>query len=241
MNTTNTTSPAFGGFPGPDFNTGFSAIQEQKPSLQATRMSTTSPAPFTFGSSLGQTAPFSFGNAQNDQGLANKGTFKFGTASTPVANSGFGFVPSNQVPSVRPAFNFGSTAVTTSSTVNPSLFQAAVPAGGIVFGASSPVFGAKNPGNSNPAPTTAAGMSLCPFNFGSSSSQPSSNVFSLTANQATGSTNVPVQNFTSPALNFTYNQPQPAAQPSLQPVAPTFNPSVRPNFNFSKGATPSFT
>jgi hypothetical protein len=208
-------------------------------------MSASSPAPFTFGSSLGQTAPFAFGSVQNDQGLVSKGTFNFGSASTPVANSGFGFVSSNQAPShVAPAFNFGSTAVTTSGTVIPSLFQAGAPASGIVFGAPSSVFGANNPGSSNPAATTAAviaGASASPFNFGSSSSQPSSNMFSFTANQATGSTNVPVQNFTSPASNFTFNQQQPAAQPSLRPVAPTFDPSVRPNFNFSKGETPSFT
>jgi hypothetical protein len=186
-----------------------------------------------------------FGSVQNDQGLANKGTFIFGSASTPVANSGFGFVSSNEVQShVGPAFNFGSNAVTTSSSVIPSLFQAAAPPSGSVFGASSSVFGANNPGSSNPATTTAAviaGTSTPAFNFGSSSSQPSSNMFNFTANQATGSTNVPVQSFTSPTSNFNFNQPQSAAQPSLQLVAPTFDPSVRPSFNFSKGETPSFT
>lgn len=245
INTTITTSPSFASVPAPGFSTGFSSIHEQKPSLPAIEKSTASPAPFTFGSSLGQTAPLPFGSNQNDQGLANKGTFSFGSASTPAANSGFGFVSSNQVPThVGPAFNFGSTAVTTSSPVIASMFQAAPPASGIVFGASSSVFGANNPGSSNPATTTAAviaGTSTPAFNFGSSNSQPSSNMFSFAANQAAGSTSVPVQSFTSPTSNFTYNQAQSAAQPLLQPVAPTFDPSVRPSFNFSKGETPSFT
>ncbi|PNF42978.1 hypothetical protein B7P43_G09582 [Cryptotermes secundus] len=268
INSAITTSPTFGSFPAPNFNTGFSAIHEQKPLLPDVTMSTATPVPFTFGSSLGQAAPYAFDNVQNDQGLANKGTFTFGSASTPASNSGFSFGSSNQVPfHVGPAYNFGSSEVTTSSTVIPSMFQAAGPASGNVFGASSSVFGANNSGNSNPAPTTAAGPSPspfifgsnpapttasgpipCPFKFGSSSSQPSSNVFGFTANQPTGSTNVPVQNFTSPASNFTspasnftFNQSQPAAQSSSQPVGPTFDPSIRPTFNFSKGETPSFT
>jgi hypothetical protein len=242
--TANTISASFGSVPATGFSAGF-ASHEQKPSLPTIKKSTTSPAPFTFGSNLGQKAPFPFGSIQNDHGLANKGAFNFGSASSPVANSGFGFVSTNQVPSqAGPAFNFGSTAVTTSSTVMPSLFQATTHASGIVFGASSSAFGANNPGSSNPATTTAAviaGTSTPTFNFGSSSSQPSSNVFGFTANQATGSTNVSAETFTSPTSNFNFNQPQPAAQPSLQPVAPTFDPSVRPNFNFSKGETPSFT
>jgi hypothetical protein len=215
------------------------------PSLPTINKSTASPAPFIFGSNLGQKAPFTFGSIQNDSGLANKGAFNFGSASSPGANSGFGFVSNNQVPSqVGPAFNFVPTAVTTSNTAMPSLFQATTHASGNVFGASSPVFGVNNPGSSNPATTTAAviaGTSTPLFNFGSSNSQPSSNMFGFTVVQTTGSTNAPVENFTSPTPNFNFNQPQPAAQPSLQPVATTFDPSLRPNFNFSNGETPSFT
>jgi hypothetical protein len=242
--TANTISASFGSVPATSLSAGF-ASHEQKPSLPTIKKSTTSPAPFAFGSSLGQKAPFPFGSVQNDHGLANKGAFNFGPASSPVANSGFGFMSNNQVPAqVGPAFSFGPTAVTTSSTVMPSLFQATTNASGIPFGALSSSFGANNPGSSNPATTTAAviaGTSTPTLNFGPSSSQPSSNVFGFTANQATGSTNVSVETFTSSTSNFNFNQPQPAAQPSLQPVAPTFDPSVRPNFNFSKGETPSFT
>lgn len=237
---TTITTSSFSSTSVPHFSTGFSSVHEQKPSLPAINNSATSPAPFTFGSSLGQ-ASFPFGNTQNDQGFNNKGAFSFGTASAPVANSSFQFASSSQAPpQVGPTFNFGSGVVTTSSAPVPSMFGGTPLASGPMFGAASPVFGANNPGSTNPAITTAAAVtpaSSTPFNFGSSISQPSSNVFGFAGNQATGLTNLPVQNLTSPTQNFGFNQ----AQPSAQPAATAFDPSVRPVFNFTKGETPSFT
>ncbi|GFG30688.1 hypothetical protein Cfor_07465 [Coptotermes formosanus] len=235
-----TTAARFSSVSSPDFSTGFATLHEQKPALPAVNKPTTNSSPFTFGASLGQTTPFSFGNMQNEQSLASKGVFSFGAPSTPAASSGFGFASSNQASSqVGPAFTFGSSAVVTSSSEIPS-FGATIPASGPVFGTAAPVFGTSNPGSSNPVTTTAA-TSTPTYNFGSNNSQPTSNLFGFSASQTTGSTNVPVQNFTSPTANFNFGQTQSPAQPSAQPVAPTFDPSIRPSFNFTKGETPAFT
>lgn len=236
--TTITAAANFSGVSSPDFSTGFSTLNEQKPALPATNKPTTNSSPFTFGSSLGQTTPFSFGSMQNEQNLPNKGVFSFG-APTPAASSGFGFASSNQAASqVGPAFTFGSSVVVTSGSEIPS-FGATIPASGPVFGTSAPVFGASNAGSNNPVTTTSA-TSTPTYNFGSNNSQPTSNLFGFSASQTTASTNVPVQNFTNPSANFSFGQTQSPGQPSAQPVAPTFDPSVKPSFNFTKGETPTF-
>jgi hypothetical protein len=228
----------------PLFSTGFASHNEQKPSLPAVTNSTSKPAPFTFGSA-GQTTPFSFGSPQNNKEFTNKGAFSFGTAPPPEANSSFQFVLNNQsAPQAGPAFSFGSGVVTTASTVVPS-FGGTPPASGAVFGAAASVFGCNNPSSNSPAITSAAAVvtpgTSTPFKFGSTVTQPSSNVFGFSASQATGLTNIPVQNLISPTSNFSFNRAQVAAQPSAQAAAPTFDPSVRPIFNFTKGETPSFT
>jgi hypothetical protein len=244
--TTILTSSSSGITSAPLFSTGFASLNEQKPSLPAVSDSATKPAPFSFAP-VGQTTPFSFGSPQNNKGFANKGAFSFGTASSPVANSSFQFVSNNQSPpQVGPTFSFGSGVVTTSSAAIPSFFGGTPAASGPVFGAAASIFCGNNPGSNSPAITSAAAAAATPststpFKFCSSVSQPSSNVFGFTASQATGLTNVPVQNLTSPTSNFSFNQTQVAAQPSAQPAAPTFDPSVRPIFNFTKGETPSFT
>lgn len=232
-----TTAASFSSVSSPDFSTGFSTVHDQKPALPAINKPTTSSSPFTFGSNLGQTTPFSFGSIQNDQSLANKGVFSFGASSTPAVSSGFGFASSNQVSSqVGPAFAFGSSAVVTSSSEIPS-FGTTIPASGPVFGTAAPIFGTSNPGSNNPATTTSA-ASTTTYNFGSNNSQPTSNLFGFSASQTTGST---VQNFTSPTANFSFGHTQPPTQTAAQPVAPTFDPSIKPSFNFTKGETPTFT
>ena len=232
-----TTAASFSTVSSPDFSTAFSTVHDQKPALPAINKPTTSSSPFTFGSSLGQTTPFSFGSVQNDQSLANKGVFSFGAPSTPAVSSGFGFASSNQASSqVGPAFAFGSSAVVTSSSEVPS-FGTTIPASGPVFGTAAPIFGTSNPGSNNPATTTSA-ASTPAYNFGCINSQPTSNLFGFSANQTTGST---VQNFTSPAANFSFGHTQPPTQTAAQPVAPTFDPSIKPSFNFTKGETPTFT
>lgn len=229
----------------PLFSTGFASLNEQKPSLPAVSNSATKPVPFPFASA-GQT--FSFGSPQNDKGFASNGAFSFGATSPPGANSGFQFVSNNQsAPQVGPTFSFGSNVVTTSSATIPSFGTQPVCAP--VFGAAASIFGSSNPGTNSTTITSAAAPAPAPtvtpatstsFKFGSSISQPSSNLFGFPASQVTGLTNVGVSNLTSPT-NFNFNQAQAAAQPSAQTAAPTFDPSVRPIFNFTKGETPSFT
>lgn len=232
-----TTVASFSSVSSPDFGTGFSTLHDQKPALSAINKPTTSSSPFTFGSSLGQTTPFSFGSIQNDQSLANKGVFSFGAPSTPAVSSGFGFASNNQTSSqVGPAFAFGSSAVVTSSSEIPS-FGTMIPASGPVFGTAAPVFGTSNPGSNNPATTTSA-ASTPTYSFGCNNSQPTSNLFGFSASQTTGST---VQNFNSPTANFSFGHTQPSTQTAAQPVAPTFDPSIKPSFNFTKGETPTFT
>jgi hypothetical protein len=234
-----TAAASFSNVSSPDFSAGFSTPLDPKPALPAINKPTTNSSPFTFGSSLGQTTPFTFGSMQSEQGVANKGLFSFGAPSTQATSSGFVFASSNQASSqVGPAFTFGSSAAVTSSCEIPS-FGTSIPASGPVFGTPAPVFGASNSGSSNPATTTAT--STPTYNFGSNNSQPTSNLFGFSASQTTGSTNVPVQNFTSPTANFSFGQAQSPAQPSAQPVAPTFDPSIKPSFNFTKGETPTFT
>lgn len=232
-----TTAASFSSVSSPDFSTGFSTVHDQKPALPAINKPTTSSSPFTFGSSLGQTTPFSFGSMQNDQSLANKGVFSFGAPSTPAVSSGFGFASSNQASSqVGPGFAFGSSTVVTSGSEIPS-FGTTVPASGPVFGTAAPIFGTSNPGSNNPATTTSAAGNPA-YNFGCNNSQATSNLFGFSASQTTGST---VQNFTSPTANFSFGHTQPPTQTAAQPVAPTFDPSIKPIFNFTKGETPTFT
>ncbi|XP_069697921.1 nuclear pore complex protein Nup153 [Periplaneta americana] len=258
--TTNTTTKTtgFGSMvSAPNFGTGFSAVNEQK--------STSSPATaFNFGSannssgpSLGQTAPFSFGGIQNDQGLSGKGAFAFGAPSNssalgsgPSVNSGFGFTSNNPTSNqVGPTFSFGSNAASTSSPAVSSMFgSASAPNAVTVFGAgatgASSLFGTNNTSSAATPTTTAAAATTTAatsfttpnFGFGSNNTQPSTNVFGFTGSQASGS-----QSFAAPTTNFPFGQVSTSAQSPAQPAPPTFNPNLKPIFNFTKGETPSFT
>lgn len=243
-----TTSTGFGSIASPNFSSKFS---DQNKSVSK---SVSSPAPFTFGSSTNSTsglgtsaAPFSFGSAQNDQGLASKGIFSFGAPSNNTAvNSGTASVPSSgfgfMSNSPAPTFSFGSNA-STPNPAAPSLFGSSsnnvqAPTPGPIFGASSTgSFGNSNPsgGNSNSSYSTPT------FNFGASGTQPSSNVFGFSGNQASGSASTPGQTFAASTPNFNFGQTQISAQTPGQPTLPTFNPDVKPTFNFTKGETPAFT
>ncbi|KAJ9579598.1 hypothetical protein L9F63_004783, partial [Diploptera punctata] len=238
-----TTSTSFGSIASPNFSSTFS---DQNKSASK---SVSNPAPFTFGSgtnnstsSLGApAAPFSFGGAQNDQNLISKGTFSFGTPSnntgTPSASSSaFGFTSNNPAPN----FSFGANA-SAPSPAAPSLFgsssiSAQTPAAAPIFAApSAGTFGGSNP--SSGANSTAT-FNAPAFNFGASGAQATSNMFAFSSGQASaGAASTPGQTFAASTPNFNFGQTQASAQSSGH----TFNPNVKPTFNFTKGETPTFT
>ncbi|KAI5701844.1 hypothetical protein M8J75_013990 [Diaphorina citri] len=158
--------------------------------------------------------------------------FSFGSSSSTPQQPNAQPTPSFASPSPAPAFSFGATNSNTpnfnSVSAQPpapaqqtvSLFGNAAPAGGNVFGnpaqpATTPMFGGGF--NQPAAPTPAA----TPFTFGA----PTNNA---SAGFSFGNQNA------APASNTGFSFGGPAAPP-------TFDPQIRPNFNFTSGPAPTFS
>lgn len=180
------------------------------------------------------TPVFTFGSTSNKEEAPTPGGFVFNsvvekpqafgfTAPGNTNNSGFAFS------TATPSSTFSFTPKTESKT---SVFNTAVPTFGSTHNNSAPAFGI-------PQATPAFGESVATpstvFTFGATpqpQQQPVTGVFAFPASQNTcGSAP------TTGTPNFVFGS---SAATNSTPT-PTFDPNVKPTFNFTGGATPSFT
>ncbi|XP_067008774.2 nuclear pore complex protein Nup153 isoform X2 [Anabrus simplex] len=226
----------------PSFGTPKTETNFAVPATTAPVFGTPTTTP-SFGSGFGNSSTpfggFSAGAAKGGASSSTPGTFVFKGNATPSIFGGSQTSSNNAEcpPSKIPNFGFG-TANTGSST-NAS---AAAPSfGSFNFSAGSgtapSVFGA-SAGGANATSGSVFGTGTTPaFGTSGGSSGFGSGGFNFTAGSSTGSQPFA---FNNPQSNQN-NTPAFGQVQQPQPAPPTFNPNVRPTFDFTGGETPQFT